>query len=74
VKPARKSKEEVVEEADATLLDIIDNLLTKGVMVNGEVVLGVADVDLIYLRLSAILCAADRILAPREGNRRGTGA
>jgi hypothetical protein len=31
-------------------------------MANGEVTLGVAGIDLIYLRLSAILCAADRVL------------
>jgi hypothetical protein len=31
------------------------------VMANGEVTLGVAGVDLIYLRLSALLCASDRV-------------
>ena len=33
-------------------------------MANGDVTLGVAGIDLIYLRLSAILCAADRIMPP----------
>lgn len=47
---------------DATLLDVIDELLNKGVVANGDVTLGVAGIDLIYLRLSALLCAADRIL------------
>ena len=32
-----------------------------------DLVLGVADIDLVYLRLSAVLCAADRILGPRPG-------
>jgi hypothetical protein len=49
---------------DSTLLDIIDELLNKGVMANGDVTLGVAGIDLIYLRLSALLCAADRVLPP----------
>jgi Gas vesicle protein len=49
---------------DSTLLDVIDHLLNKGVMANGDVTLGVAGIDLIYLRLSALLCAADRILPP----------
>jgi hypothetical protein len=57
----------MVGEADASLLDIIDNLLTKGVMVNGELILGVADVDLIYLRLSALFCAADHVFPRIEG-------
>jgi len=54
--------EQLVAEADASLLDVIDNVLNKGVVITGDVVLGVAGVDLVYLRLSALLCAADRIL------------
>jgi hypothetical protein len=53
---------QVLEAPDSTLLDLLDNLLNKGVMANGDVTIGVAGIDLIYLRLSALLCAADRIL------------
>ena len=60
--------EQIVEEADGSLLEIIDHLLNKGVMIQGEVILGVAGVDLIYLRLTAVLCAADRLL-PQSGPR-----
>ena len=52
----------VLETKDATVLDLLDRLLDKGVMAHGDVTLGVAGVDLIYLRLSALLCAADRVL------------
>ena len=55
----------LLEEADASLLDLVDNVLTKGVVIDGEIVLGLAGVDLIYLRLGAILCAADRMKAAR---------
>jgi len=51
----------VLDAPDSTLLDLLDNLLNKGVMANGDVTLGVAGVDLIYLRLSALLCASDRV-------------
>lgn len=51
---------------DATVLDLLDHLLNKGVMVNGDIALGVAGVDLIHLRLSALLCAADLILGGRH--------
>ncbi len=61
---------EVVAGADGSLLDIVDHLLNQGVVLTGEVVLGLADIDLIYLRLSALLCAADRIL-PRAGEGEG---
>jgi hypothetical protein len=53
---------QVLDGPESTLLDLLDNLLNKGVMANGDVTLGVAGVDLIYLRLSALLCAADRVL------------
>ena len=59
---------EVVEDADQSLLEIIDHVLNKGVLVNGEVVLGVAGVDLVYLRVSALLCAADRV-RPAKGRK-----
>jgi hypothetical protein len=53
-----------LDTIDASLLDLVDHVLTKGVVVTGDLVLGVADIDLVYLRLSAVLCAADRILGP----------
>jgi hypothetical protein len=54
--------DQVLDASEETLLDLLDNLLNKGVMANGDVTLGVAGIDLIYLRLSALLCAADRVL------------
>jgi hypothetical protein len=50
------------DEVDASLLDIVDNVLTKGVVIDGEIMLGLAGVDLVYLRLGVILCAADRVM------------
>ena len=55
----------VLEPPEASLLDLLDRLLDKGVMANGDVTLGVAGVDLIYVRLATLLCAADRVL-PRD--------
>ena len=52
--------------SDSSLLDVIDNLLTKGVVVSGDVVLGLAGIDLVYARLSLLLCAADRLHDPEE--------
>jgi hypothetical protein len=48
-------------ETEASLLDLVDNALTKGVVVTGDVVLGLAGVDLVYLRLSAVLCAVESL-------------
>jgi gas vesicle structural protein len=51
---------------DATVLDLLDHLLTKGVMLNADLTLGVAGIDLIYLRLSALLAAFDRIFGESD--------
>jgi hypothetical protein len=65
-KPRRDAARALLEEADPSLLELVDNVLTKGVVIHGEIVLGLADVDLIYLRISALLCAADRVLGPGQ--------
>jgi len=56
---------QVLDAPDSTVLDVLDHLLNKGVMLNGDVTLGVAGIDLIYLRLSTLLCAADRHFGER---------
>ena len=61
VKFARPPARALFEEADATLLDLADNILTKGVVIDAEIVLGLAGVDLVYVRLSALVSAADKV-------------
>ena len=58
----------VLDDRETSVLDVLDHVLTKGVMATGDVTLGVAGVDLVYLRLSALLCATDRVMpaAPRR--------
>lgn len=56
----------LLESPNESLLDLVDSLLGKGVVLDGELVLGLADVDLVYLRLSVLLVAADRVLPPRR--------
>ncbi|HSL23038.1 MAG TPA: gas vesicle protein [Vicinamibacterales bacterium] len=55
-----------LQHADDTLLDVVDNLLYKGVMIDGEVILSLAEVDLVYLRLAVLLSAAERMLGQRN--------
>jgi hypothetical protein len=59
----------VLQAPDANVLDLLDRLLDKGVMANGDLMLGVAGVDLVYVRLSALLCASDRVVPPPPGER-----
>lgn len=60
----------MLASGESSLLDLVDNVVNKGIVLDGDVLLGVADVDLVYLRLSAVLCAADRIFDPARTVRR----
>ena len=59
---ASRRKAARIVHSDTSLLDVIDSLLNKGVVLNADIILALANVDLVYLRLSALLCAADRVL------------
>ncbi len=59
--PNGRRAQQIIEQADASLLDVIDHVLNQGVVITGDIILGVAKVDLIYLGLSVVLCAADQI-------------
>jgi hypothetical protein len=66
MKPAASDEtQQIIDTADASLLDIVDHVLNQGVVISGDIVIGVADVDLIYLGLSVVLCSADRVLGRR---------
>ena len=47
--------------SDVSLLELVDRLLHKGVVLAGEATISVAGVDLIYLGLNLILGAAETI-------------
>jgi hypothetical protein len=49
-------------QPESSLLDVIDSVLNKGAVVNGDLVLGLANVDLIYAKLSVLLSAFDRVM------------
>ena len=62
--PPRPEVASLIPEKETSLADVIDNLLNRGVVLNADLILALADVDLVYVRLSALLCAADRIFPP----------
>jgi hypothetical protein len=64
-KPPRREVARIVDNDDKSLVDVLDSLLNQGVVLRADVVLALADVDLVYVRLSALLCAADRLLPRR---------
>ncbi len=49
------------DEEQSSLLDVVDNVLNRGAVLNGDIMLGVANVDLIYVKLSVLLAALDKV-------------
>jgi gas vesicle structural protein len=44
-----------------TLLDILDRVLTKGVVISGQLMISVADIDLIYLDMKILLTSVSTL-------------
>ena len=49
------------ETRDVTLLELVDRLIDRGVVLSGDITISVADVDLIALGLRLILASTDRL-------------
>ena len=57
------------ELEELSLLETIDHVLSHGLVISGEVVISVANIDLIYLGVNLLLGSVDtidRVLAGRE--------
>ena len=50
----------VAKQKEVTLLDTLDRMLNKGVVLRGDITISVADVDLIYLGLQVLLTSVER--------------
>ena len=44
-------------EQQITLVELVDRVLNKGVVVSGDITLAVADVDLVYVGLRVLLAS-----------------
>lgn len=49
----------VAKEKEVTLLDLLDRILNKGVILWGDITISVADVNLIYLGLKVLLTSVE---------------
>lgn len=63
-----QDSEIILGGSNGSLLDVVDNVLTKGVVLSGDLTIALAQVDLIYARLSLLLCAADRVLPTEDSD------
>jgi hypothetical protein len=53
---------------DFTLLELLDRVLNKGVILAGDVVISVADVDLVYLGVKLMLSSVETMEKLKGGN------
>ena len=49
------TREEVVAQREVALVDLVDRLLAGGVVIGGDLTLSIADVDLVYVSLRALI-------------------
>jgi hypothetical protein len=54
--------------SSATLVDVVDHLLNKGVLLGGQVKISVADIDLVILDLLGVLSAVHGVKATKRRN------
>jgi hypothetical protein len=51
--------ESPLKHREVTLLDLLDRVLDRGVVLRGDLTISVADVDLIYVGLKLLLCSVE---------------
>jgi len=53
-------QENVIDQSkEITILEILDRVLNKGVVITGDIVISVADIDLVYVGLKLILTSVE---------------
>ena len=57
------------EESELSLLETLDHVLNRGLVIAGEITISVADIDLIFLSLNVLISSvetAQRVLKNRD--------
>lgn len=55
---------QVASFGDGTLVDLLDRLLAGGVVVAGDITLSIADIDLVKVRLLALISSVSTAAPP----------
>jgi Gas vesicle protein len=68
------TREDIARQREVALVDLVDRLLAGGVVIGGDLTLSIADVDLVYVGLRALITSvatADEMglsLPPAKGS------
>ena len=49
------TRQDIARQREVALVDLVDRLLAGGVVIGGDVTLSIADVDLVYVGLRALI-------------------
>ncbi|MEI7983447.1 MAG: gas vesicle protein [Bacteroidota bacterium] len=52
---------------DITILEVLDRVLNKGVILTGDIVISVADIDLVYLGVKLMLSSVETMEQLKSG-------
>lgn len=60
---------EIYDEDQLVLSDLINRVLDKGVVISANIVISIADIDLVQLDLRLLLSSVDALMARSRANR-----
>lgn len=55
------------QSKDLTMLELLDRVLNKGVILTGDIVISVADIDLVYLGVKLMLSSVETMEQLKSG-------
>ncbi|MDP4551617.1 gas vesicle protein [Alkalihalobacillus macyae] len=60
---------ESIENKDIALIDILDVILDKGVAIKADLIISIANVDLVYLDLRVLISSVETLVQHKQGTR-----
>ncbi len=60
---------DILEQSDVSLLETLDHVLNRGLVIAGEITISVADIDLIFIGLNVLVSSvetANEVVRKRE--------
>jgi len=66
--PSEELEEYHPEKEKMLLSDALDRVINTGVTISGDMTIGIADVDLIYVGLRVLLSSVDKLQEEKENN------
>ncbi|RTY81720.1 gas vesicle protein [Flavobacterium sp. LS1P28] len=52
---------------DITMLELLDRVLNKGVILSGDIIISVADIDLVYIGVKLLLSSVETMEQLKSG-------